>query len=100
MLFAVTVTFVVKEQYLDDFKQVMKAQATNSLNREPGCHQFDVCFDPSDARRVFLYELYTDKAAFEDHLKTDHFLNFDSTVKDWLISKTAENWQQWSSSRG
>ena len=94
-MFAVTVTFVVKEQHIGDFEDVMKAQAINSLTREVGCHHFDVCFDSSDKSRVFLYELYTDKAAFEAHLKTDHFLNFDSTVKDWLISKTAENWDRW-----
>lgn len=97
-MFAVTVTFVVKKEYIDDFEEVMKTQATNSLTREEGCHQFDVCFDPADRGRVFLYELYTDQAAFDDHLKTDHFLNFDATVKDWLISKTAENWNRWSPS--
>ena len=93
-MFVVTVTFVVKDEYVDDFKPVMETQATNSLTLEPGCHQFDVCFDPSDRRRVFLYELYTDRAAFDEHLKTDHFLNFDATVKDWLISKVAENWER------
>lgn len=95
-MFAVTVTFVVKEQYIHDFEVVMKAQAKNSLSREVGCHQFDVCFDTADPSRVFLYELYTDRAAFEDHLRTDHFLTFDSTVKGWLVSKTAENWKRWS----
>ena len=99
-MFAVTVTFIVKEERIREFEDVMKAQAINSLTREVGCHQFDVCFDSSDKSRVFLYELYSDKAAFEDHLKTDHFLNFDSTVKDWIISKTAENWARWSYSPG
>lgn len=93
-MFAVTVTFVVKDKFINQFEPVMKKQAQNSLTLEPGCHQFDVCFDPTDPRRVFLYELYTDRAAFDEHLKSDHFLNFDSTVKDWLISKVAENWQK------
>jgi autoinducer 2-degrading protein len=93
-MFVVTVTFVVKEERVDQFKKVMKTNAVNSLTREPGCHQFDVCFDHSDRKRVFLYELYTDEAAFADHLKTDHFLEFNKTVKDWLISKTAENWER------
>lgn len=97
-MFAVTVTFVVKKEHIDKFEEVMKTQATNSLTREVGCHHFDVCFDPSDRSRVFLYELYTDKAAFDTHLKTDHFLNFDATVKDMLVSKTAETWNRWSSS--
>ena len=95
-MFAVTVTFVVKSDYIDKFEEVMKTQATNSLTLEEGCHQFDVCFDLEDRKRVFLYELYTDRAAFDVHLKTDHFLHFDATVKDWLISKTAENWNHWS----
>lgn len=94
-MFAVTVNFVVKTEHIEDFTKVMKTQATNSLTKELGCHQFDVCFDPADRSRVFLYELYTDRAAFEDHLKTDHFINFDATVKDWLVSKTAENWTCW-----
>jgi quinol monooxygenase YgiN len=93
-MFAVTVNFVVKEEHIDDFEEVMKAQAANSLTREVGCHQFDICFDPSDRSRVFLYELYTDQGAFDDHLQTTHFLNFDATVKDWLISKTAETWMR------
>lgn len=94
-MFAVTVNFVIKAEHIENFSKVMKAQAQNSLTREIGCHQFDVCFDPKDPSRVFLYELYSDKEAFEEHLKTDHFLNFDTTVKDWLISKTAENWDRW-----
>jgi autoinducer 2-degrading protein len=79
-MFAVTVNFVIKPEHIENFSKVMKAQAQNSLNREVGCHQFEVCFGPKDRSRVFLYELYTDKAAFEEHLKTDHFLNFDATM--------------------
>lgn len=94
-MFAVTVNFVIKEEHIEDFEQAMKTQAVNSLTREAGCHHFDVCFDPADRRRVFLYELYTDRAAFDEHLKTDHFLTFDATVKDWLVSKQAENWTRW-----
>ena len=40
-----------------------------------------------DRRRVFLYEIYTDKAAFDAHLKTDHFLGFDQRAKNWLVQK-------------
>ena len=97
-MFVVTVTFVVKEEHIDEFETVMKKQATNSLTLEPGCHQFDVCFDHANPKRVFLYELYTNKTAFEEHLNTAHFLDFDEKVKNWLVSKTAENWKHWSPS--
>jgi len=93
-MFAVTVTFVVQEAYVEAFEKVIKAQAANSLNLEPGCHQFDVCYDHENNQRFFLYELYTDRDAFEKHLQTKHFLTFDAKVKDWLLSKKAENWQK------
>ena len=73
-MFAVTVTFQVNEEY-------GIAQARNSLMNEQHCHQFDVCIDPSDPRRVLLYEVYTDSATFDVHLKTAHFKDFDNTVK-------------------
>lgn len=93
-MFVVTVAFVVKEAHVVEFKTVMLTQASNSLTLEPGCHQFDVCFDPSDRKRIFLYEVYTDKTAFEEHLNTEHFLDFDAKVRDWVISKTVENWEK------
>jgi quinol monooxygenase YgiN len=99
-MFAVTVNFLVKPAHVAEFTAAMKTQAFNSLNREPGCHQFDVCFDANDPCRIFLYELYTDRAAFDAHLQTEHFLNFDKTVRDWTAEKAAENWVSWQPARG
>ena len=39
-------------------------------------------------------EVYRDADAFEFHLKTDHFLDFDATVRDWTASKTARQWHR------
>jgi (4S)-4-hydroxy-5-phosphonooxypentane-2,3-dione isomerase len=41
---------------------------------------------------VFLYELYDDKAAFDAHLKTPHFLSFDARVRDWVERKAVGTW--------
>jgi quinol monooxygenase YgiN len=78
----------------------MKKQARHSLEREKGCRQFDICADAKAPRRVFLYEIYTDKTAFDDHLKTGHFLDFDQRVKSWLISKEVECWERMESDGG
>ena len=69
-MFIVTVEFVTRPPYVEDFHQAILDQARNSLNREPECRQFDVCADPQDRARIFLYEVYTDHAAFKYHLKT------------------------------
>ena len=94
-MFAVTVTFRVKEAFAEQFAENVIRQARNSLMNEKNCHRFDVCIDPSDPQRVFLYELYTDSAAFDAHLKTDHFKDFDSTVTTWLQEKDVHTWERY-----
>ena len=59
----------------------MLENARASLNDEPGCHQFDVCFAADDPGRCFLYEVYTDRGAFDAHLGMAHFKAFDAKVK-------------------
>ena len=86
-MYVVTVDFMINAAHVASFRDAVRAQARNSLEREPGCHQFDVCTDPAEPRRVLLYEIYTDEAAFRVHLESSHFLSFDATVRDWLESK-------------
>ena len=74
-MFVVTVVFKVKKDVVEDFRKAVKQQAKNSLKKEKGCKRFDVCFDNDDPQRIFLYELYVDAAAFEQHTQTDHFKN-------------------------
>ena len=57
-MFVVTVNFVINKDHIDEFERVMKQQARNSLRDERGCLQFDVCSDPKNRCRVFLYEVY------------------------------------------
>lgn len=91
-MFVVTVTFVIKKENLGVFMAAMNRQAHNSLSKEQGCLQFDVCQDQETRERIFLYEVYTDRAAFDAHLQTPHFLDFDKTVAPWTESKVAEQW--------
>lgn len=93
-MFVVTVTFTVKEQHLDEFIVAVRQQAQNSLAREKDCHLFDVCVDGNNRKRIFLYEIYTDREAFDAHLETEHFLSFDALVQGWLEDKTVETWNR------
>lgn len=88
-MYVVTVEFKVRPEFLAQFLPEMIANARASATTEPGCRQFDVCTDPQDASRIFLYELYDDRAAFEAHLATAHFKDFDRKTGPWLLSKTA-----------
>ncbi|MDQ6620734.1 MAG: antibiotic biosynthesis monooxygenase [Pseudomonadota bacterium] len=89
----VTVEFVVHPESIEPFMQAMLVNARASLEKEPGCTRFDVCVDPENPSHVFLYELYSDAAAFEAHLRTEHFKSFDALVAPWLQSKRVKRWE-------
>ncbi len=83
----ITVKFEIKPEHAEAFRAAMEENARLSLENEPGCHQFDVAFGVDDPTICFLYELYTDKAAFDVHLAMPHFKAFDTKVAPWLASK-------------
>ena len=87
-MFVVTVMFEIETGQEVRFTELVRAQAENSLAREEDCHQFDVCVDPEDPCRIFLYELYTNKAAFQVHLNSDHFVQFDADCAGLIASKS------------
>jgi autoinducer 2-degrading protein len=91
-MFVVTVTFEAYPHRADEFLARVKQQAADSLADEAGCHRFDVCTDPEVPGRVFLYELYSDEAAFRAHLETAHFRAFDAEAGPMLRSKAVETW--------
>ena len=87
-MFVITVDFEIENEYLDQFRSRVLQQAKDSLNNEEKCFTFDVSFDEKNTNKVFLYEIYKDKNAFDYHLKSDHYLNFDKDVKNWVTKKT------------
>ena len=85
--FVVTVQFGIDPAHMDAFMQEMVANASSSREREPGCLVFDVCVDPAQPAQVFLYEVYRDVAAFEQHKREAHFLEFDRKVSAWILNR-------------
>ena len=87
-MIALTVEFVVKPDHVDEFRARMDLQARDSITLEKGCRTFDVCYDPEDRTRIFLYETYDNEAALQVHKESDHLKSFFSDIKEWLVSKT------------
>ena len=81
-MYAVTVTFLIAHKHVARFMPLILENARASVRDEPGCHRFDVCTDPARPGEVFLYELYEDAAAFDDHRRMPHYAAFtDATVQ-------------------
>lgn len=86
-MIAVLVDFEVAPDKVDAFLVLMRQQAENSVSKEADCVQFDVCTDPASPNSVFLYEVYTNRAAFDVHLASDHFKSFDAEVASMVTGK-------------
>jgi quinol monooxygenase YgiN len=87
-MYVVTVEFDIAPEHREEFLIAVKKQAADSLSLEPDCHYFDVCVVERAAKEViYLYELYTDRAAFDVHLQSDHFKNFNEKVTPWTVEK-------------
>ena len=87
-MFVVIVEFEIKPEFIEAFRERVRRQAGDSLTFEADCHVFDVCLDPENAGKVLLYEVYSDRSAFDAHLATAHFVDFDAEVGSWIIDKT------------
>ncbi len=59
------------------FRALIDENARQSCRLEPGCQRFDVLLPKGRDDRVLLYEIYDTRAAFDVHLSSAHFHQFD-----------------------
>jgi (4S)-4-hydroxy-5-phosphonooxypentane-2,3-dione isomerase len=93
-MYVITVQFTIDHEHLERFLPLMFENARRSREEEPGCRQFDVCVDPQRQGIVFLYELYVDRAAFDDHLASAHYQKFAMETKAMILDRDVHPWQR------
>ncbi|MGI9382439.1 MAG: putative quinol monooxygenase [Methyloligellaceae bacterium] len=86
-MLSVVVHFHITSGEAENFREAILEQSRNSLGKEPGCRQFDVCVNPEDENHFVLYEVYEDAAAFAAHRETDHYAAFTERVTPLVASK-------------
>ncbi|WP_412051407.1 putative quinol monooxygenase [Hoeflea sp. Naph1] len=86
-MFAVVVTFKIKPGQMAQFLPLILENGRASRETETGCHQFDVCHDEALPDTVFLYEVYSDLAAFDTHRATPHFQKFGEAGGQMIEAK-------------
>lgn len=87
--FVVAVQFDLVPEHKEAFREAIIRNADASFEIEPGCHRFDVSFS-EDGTKCFLYELYTDQAAFDFHRTTHHFQEFNRVSPPMIINKNLQ----------
>ena len=85
--FVIYVEFNLHENAVEKFMPLMLANAGASLEAEPGCERFDVLHVEGRPQQIVLYEIYRDKAAFQEHLKTRHYLEFNAATAPLVREK-------------
>lgn len=86
--FAITVAFELVDGAFAEFHRAVKENAALSVALEPDCLRFDVLTPLEGGAEVFLYEIYSDRAAFDRHLASDHYRNFDLRTRAMVSRKT------------
>jgi autoinducer 2-degrading protein len=83
-VYAIVVRQKIQPEHLEAYLELMLSHARGSLAEEPGCLRFDVVQNEADPSEVFLYEVYRDQAALDEHGKTPRFARVVSTIKHWF----------------
>ena len=92
--YLITVAFEIEPDARGQFISLVTANAKASLDNEPGCLRFDVLLPLSeDNSEILLYEIYRDRAAFEAHLASAHFLSFDAATRSVVRRKTVRDYR-------
>jgi quinol monooxygenase YgiN len=85
--YVVFVDFRLKAGARAAFRPLVEANARQSVRKEIGCRRFDVVVPEDSADNILLYEIYGDRAAFEAHLRSEHYARFQAESAGYVVSK-------------
>jgi len=85
--YVITVDFYLHAGTLEPFLRLIKENAHQSVADEPGCHRFDVLIEKGAPDHIVLYEIYEDRAAFDLHVKSRHFAQFNAASNRYVREK-------------
>src|SRR5438093_996805 len=78
------VQFDVKPEYFESAIAAFAEDGRSARRDEPGTVRFNVIRDAANPNRLYLYEVYADRDAFEAHRQGPHAKHAIETVRGWL----------------
>jgi quinol monooxygenase YgiN len=75
-MYGALVRFVVKPGKREEFLELLRWDARVVKDFEPGTLRFDVWEVEGEPNTVYVYEVYEDVGAFEDHTKNEPVKKF------------------------
>jgi (4S)-4-hydroxy-5-phosphonooxypentane-2,3-dione isomerase len=86
--YVVLVDFRLRAGARAAFRDLVEANARTSAREEPDCRRFDVIEPAGGGDIILLYEIYGDRAAFEAHIRSEHYSRFDAECAGYVVSKS------------
>ncbi|WP_025144253.1 carboxymuconolactone decarboxylase family protein [Pedobacter jeongneungensis] len=67
-------------EYLEEYNAILKQEATASVKLEAGVIAIFPMYQKENPTQIRIIEMYADKAGYQSHLKTPHFLHYKTTT--------------------
>jgi quinol monooxygenase YgiN len=77
---------VIDESQLETYRAFLKEEVTESMRREPGVRTLYAVSEKDRPTHFTILEIYADRAAYEAHIKSAHFLKYKTGTKDMVKS--------------
>ena len=84
----------VQPDKVEAFGRLIDRQAKDSVEGEKDCHQFDVCQQETDPSVFLLYEIYSDKAAFDQHMKMPYTTQFFAEASPMIAGRNIRGFKR------
>ncbi len=68
--------------YLQEYTNILQIEAKASVQKEPGVVAIFPMYQKANPTQIRILEIYSNKSAYENHIKSPHFLKYKaSTLK-------------------
>jgi quinol monooxygenase YgiN len=74
----------IDSNYLEAYKAILQEEAKTSVQLEPGVIAIFPMYQRDHPIQIRILEIYTNKEAYEAHLKTPHFLKYKSGTQQMV----------------
>jgi len=72
----------IDSSYLQEYKNILQTEAKASVQKESGVVAIFPMYQKENPAQIRILEIYSNKSAYENHLKSPHFLKYKaSTLK-------------------
>jgi quinol monooxygenase YgiN len=78
-------TLEIHPSHIAAYRIAVAEHTKAAIANEPGLLALNAVANKDDPTHITVFEIYRDRAAYESHLKAEHFLKYKATValKPW-----------------